>query len=152
MRSMTSPLERLHSGQPMMSCAFAAEPTVVASVRPAVVPHLVHHCASCAYVSPKWYTPLNGQTLFGVACACVCACASSGLVCLTSVLPSFLPHLSDIVRLTNTINGCPLVVSLGARSSNEHAHNRNGERRRRVIMYTSEQMSELFNECAPHQF
>ena len=92
--------------------------TIVASIRPTIEPHFVHHCSLCAYVSPKWYAPPNGQTLFGVA-----SVFSFGLVCLTSVLPSFLPHLSDIVRLTNTINWCPFFVSLRARSSNEHEVN-----------------------------
>jgi hypothetical protein len=64
---------------------------------------------------------------------------SFGLVCLTSVFPSFLPHLSDIVRLTNTIDCCLFLVSLRARSSNEHEL----IEKERIIMYASEQM----NEC-----
>ena len=36
------------------------KPTTVASIRPTIVPHFVDHCS---YVSPKWSTPPNGQTL-----------------------------------------------------------------------------------------
>jgi hypothetical protein len=129
---------------------YFLKPTIVAGIRPTIEPHFIHHCSLCAYVSPKWYAPPNGQTLFGVA-----SIFSFGLVCLTSVLPSFLPHLSDIVRLTNTIDCCPFFVSLRVRSSNEHELNeieREREKRiQRVIIYASEQMSELFNECALYQ-
>lgn len=64
---------------------FFQKHTTVARIRPTIEPHFVHHCTLCAYVSPKWYAPPNGQTLFGVA-----SIFFFGLVCLTSVLPSFL--------------------------------------------------------------
>ena len=68
---------------------YFMKPTIIAGTRPTIEPHFIHHCSLCAYVSPKWYAPPNGQTLFGVASVFL-----FGLICLTSVFPSFLSSSS----------------------------------------------------------